>query len=390
MLAFSLFVLYSNDYTFSLDMKLQLPFSLCSLLILSTSISLADSQLATNNYTSHAINASQVLINDYYIPSTGLFSNLWWNTAVTLTTLTSLQTISPNATSPPLSALLSTVFTKPRFPGFINGFYDDEGWWALLWLSAYDLTSDPKYLTAASSIWTNMRSGWRTQQCGGVWWDKAHTQENAIANVLFLSVSANVAARVPDTNANRTTYIDWAQKEWDWFAHSGMLKTSPQGGVAKDSYNHSTCRVKLDLHYTYTQGVLIGALLALNKVSPSPDLLTNATAIADASIVFARFNDANGIFTEPVGLFDDDTAQWKGIFMSNLVLLQREKPKEAYLQFLRKNADSVWNAARFANGTLSPRWDSRDPKWKVSAASQSSGLAALVAAASVTDGGNGS
>ena len=344
------------------------------------------SQQSQQTYLDHAINASQVLLDNYYSPATGLFSNLWWNSAVMLDSLISLQALSPSSTEPTITEMLDIVFSQHQQTNFINGFYDDEGWWALMWLSAYDLTQNSTYLTAASTIWTNMKAGWRTQNCGGIWWDKQHTQENAIANVLFLSVSANLAVRAPPSDPNKAAYQSWAQQEWAWLSTSGMLDTSPEeegGVVVIGGYNQSTCQVS-GQGLTYTQGVTIGALLALDKLFPSsPEYLGNATAIADATIAYPRFTDESGIFTEPVGPFDDNTAQWKGIFLSNLVLLQQVAPKQAYVDFATMNADSIWSEARFENGTIGPKWDS--DMGPVSASSQSSALAALLAAASMLD-----
>ena len=58
--------------------------------------------------------------------------------------------------------------------GFLNDYYDDEGWWALAWIKVYDLTGEPQYLDAASDLFDDMVTGWDTP-CGGIWWDKKRT-----------------------------------------------------------------------------------------------------------------------------------------------------------------------------------------------------------------------
>jgi predicted alpha-1,6-mannanase (GH76 family) len=58
---------------------------------------------------------------------------------------------------------------------------------------------------------------------GGIYWDSSRTYINAIANELFLSLAAHLANRVP---SNSQYYVEWAEKEWEWFAASGMINSN--------------------------------------------------------------------------------------------------------------------------------------------------------------------
>ena len=55
--------------------------------------------------------------------------------------------------------------------GFLNEFYDDEGWWALAWLDVYELHGSARYLEMAESTFADMSSSffplpyvWRSPQ----------------------------------------------------------------------------------------------------------------------------------------------------------------------------------------------------------------------------------
>jgi hypothetical protein len=65
------------------------------------------------------------------------------------------------------------------FSGFINNYYDDEGWWALAWVRAFDVTGNTQYLTMAESIFTDMRGGVNGTCGGGIWWSKDRKYKNA-------------------------------------------------------------------------------------------------------------------------------------------------------------------------------------------------------------------
>ena len=51
------------------------------------------------------------------------------------------------------------------------GSYDDQGWWGLAWLKAYELTGDKAYLFKAVQAFEWMvRGSWDDSQCGGGNW----------------------------------------------------------------------------------------------------------------------------------------------------------------------------------------------------------------------------
>jgi predicted alpha-1,6-mannanase (GH76 family) len=113
---------------------------------------------------------------------------------------------------------------------------DDEGWWALAWIAAYDVTGNKQYLSTAESIFEDMKASYGTTPCGGIWWDKNRTYVNAIANELFFDVGAHLAIR----GGNRASYyLSWALKEWNWFKKSGLINAQH---TINDGLNDTTCQ----------------------------------------------------------------------------------------------------------------------------------------------------
>ncbi|KAI9714750.1 MAG: hypothetical protein M1820_000039 [Bogoriella megaspora] len=333
-------------------------------------------------YLPSARAAAAELKKHFYAPSSGLMKNqdpksdgiLWWESANELTALTNLAIVDPSY-KPTAKKFLHTAFTKARglkgASNFKNDYYDDEGWWAMLWIAAYDLTKEDKYLKIAEDIFDDMANGWESLCGGGIWWDKARTYVASISNEIFFKVASQLANRAPRNEEGRSRYLHWALREWHWF--STKIHISNQGNEM-DGINKAGCTDNKRV-FSYNQGVILGGLIELEEATRNGTLIQRAHTIANAAIDHLTID---GILAERDPKTD---AQFKGIFVRNLMKLQFISPKDKYMTFLTQNADSVLKSD-FKEGMIGPHW--QGPYRKATAQSQGSGLDLLVAAAAVS------
>src|SRR5579872_5474633 len=146
---------------------------------------------ATAPVRTGSVRAAVTRLQEWYMPETGLWNTTgWWNAANALTVVVDFSRATH---SQDYQRVLEQTYAARRTKGFLNNFYDDEGWWALAWIDAWDLTRQPEYLTTAQGIFDDMGGGWDETCGGGIWWSRKRTYKNAIANELFLSVAAHLA-----------------------------------------------------------------------------------------------------------------------------------------------------------------------------------------------------
>lgn len=281
------------------------------------------------------IAAGMASLQMFYNVGTGLWDAAnWWNAANALEATITYSHLTDSLTY--RSNIFNTFHQKPRYANFINPWFrDDDGWWAIAWIRAYDLTGDRKYLDQAKFIFWDMTKGWDNVCNGGLYWHKRELNyKNAITNGLLLSVAAKLNLREPEDKR----YLEWSQKIWKWYQQSGMINAE---NLVNDGLD-SECKNNGKTVWTYNQGVLIGGLVDLYRGTNDRKLLEQAEAIADASIVkLAR----NGILREPCEDKNDcgnDGPQFKGIFMRNLADLYQVSPKPSYREFITRNATSIW------------------------------------------------
>jgi predicted alpha-1,6-mannanase (GH76 family) len=322
--------------------------------------------------------AGMTALQIFYNSSTGLWNtSKWWQTANALETTIDYSIITNTKT---YHGNIRNTFEKHKRSKFLDRwFYDDDGWWALTWIKAYDLTGETRYLDMAKTIFNHMKKGWDSTCGGGMWWKKQRKYKNAITNELFLTVAARLHLRTPG-DKGPGSYLDWTQRSWKWFKNSGLINSS---NLINDGLNKS-CKNNGQTTWTYNQGVILGGLVDLYKITNDPSLLTQAQLIADAAISKLA---PKGILREPCepSKCEADGPQFKGIFIRNLYYLYQTTNKPAYKEFIVQNANSILSHNRNSKNQFGLNW--AGPFDSTNAARQSSAMDAINAAISLNPKG---
>jgi predicted alpha-1,6-mannanase (GH76 family) len=320
----------------------------------------------------------------FYTQETGLYNvSDWWTSANQIETVIDYHRETGD---PTYFDVIDNTFSKNSANDFDHfGYYDDDGWWGIVWVKAYDLTHDPKYLDMAKAIFARMTIGWTDNECdGGVYWASpkagavGNSSKNAIPNSLFMQLAAKLHLRTPgDTGPG--SYLDWAEREWAWFQSTGMID---EDNLIIDSLDSLTECNPVGPKFTYNLGVLIGALVDLAEATGDATLLDQATAHASAGMTLMLAE--NGILRDPP-CGGDICVQFKGVLMRNLRQLYRARPRAELLHFLRRHSDQLWNSD-VRNDQYQFGWEWHLPfDNNPTAGRQSSALDALIAAIGAGD-----
>jgi predicted alpha-1,6-mannanase (GH76 family) len=322
-----------------------------------------------------------VTLQSWYVASTGLYKKPtdWWNAANAMTVLADYSRATH---STQYLSVISNTFDHANqaygITNFINDSNDDEGWWAMAWIDAYDLTHQHEYLAMAQTIFADLTTQWEMKTCGGgVWWSKdlKHSAyKNAITNELFLEIAASLANRASDPG-QRAPYLAWAHKEWKWFQGSGMINADHMVNDGLNATNPAACTSNNQTTWTYNQGVILGGLAELDGAEHDPALLRTAQSIAEATMT--HLVTAHGVLNEP-RVNGADAPQFKGVFLRNLARLYVAAPNPKYESFAQTNADSILHNDQGPRHQFGALW--QGPFDSGDGTRQTSALDALIAA----------
>lgn len=165
---------YRQDRFVSIERKKKMKANSLSLFALLTPA------LAQNNGPIGRAETALHVLQDWFNEGTGLWDTVgWWNGANCMTAITDLAlaeshegamseyventamdvynltySLAPNSNPHPFSPD-SAPYWK-HSPNWVDGSFDDDGWWALAWIAAYDLTRQQKYLNTAKDIFESL------------------------------------------------------------------------------------------------------------------------------------------------------------------------------------------------------------------------------------------
>ena len=213
---------------------------------------------------------------------------------------------------------------------------DDQSWLMLSWLRAAAVTGDTDYVVAAQRVFSDLVGPWRAwnESCGGVMWENGVPYRNAITNELFLTASmrlhnATAGTALDPGPVSGLTYLQWAQREWAWFAASAMYPVSV-AGVVPDGLSSENCSLAALApgagNWTYNSGVLLDGLVLLGDATGDAALAAFAMRLARAAAAyFSAAGDVSHVLRElgcgrPAGDCSGgkDGQLFKGMFVRHL------------------------------------------------------------------------
>lgn len=152
---------------------------------------------------------------------------------------------------------------------------DDQAFWGMTVMAAAERNftnpedDEPQWLYLAQAVFNTMAHRWDDEECGGGlrWqifkWNSGYDYKNSVSNGCFFHLAARLA-RFTSNN----TYVEWAEKTWDWMNQTMLLDDSGDGNYILTYDGVSTndnCTKVASTQWTYNAGLMLsGAAFLYN------------------------------------------------------------------------------------------------------------------------------
>ena len=154
---------------------------------------------------------------------------------------------------------------------------DDQAFWAFSAMDAAELKFPPptkgypSWAAMTQAVFNLQSTRWDAESCGGgLRWqvtalNPGYTYKNIASNGGFFQLAARLARYT-----NNDTYVDWAEKAWDWISSSTLYAPQADGSVRiyDGAEEYTNCQDPNQDQYSYNYGILIAGLAYMyNHVS---------------------------------------------------------------------------------------------------------------------------
>lgn len=237
-------------------------------------------------------------------------------------------------------------------------YYDDNVWLSIIFMNAYRILGDDKWLDLSKRVTDFCYSGWDEKAGGGVYWQENHkTSKNTCINAPLAKVSAELYKVT-----KKDKYLDWAKKLYKWTEDTLM---DPDDFLYWDNVN---LEGKVDkTKYSYNTGCMIGAGAHLFDITGEECYLSDAVKSADSSLDGGFSCLKDGVYTFKGG------APWFNTWLLDgyMALYPFNKRDEYILSFASAVSHGVLNC-KTGDGYISPDWHTTEfPKRKINVLDQS-------------------
>jgi len=171
---------------------------------------------------------------------------------------------------------------------------DDQSFWAMAAMTAAEVkfpnppADKPQWLALAQAVFNLQANRWDNSTCnGGLRWqiftfNNGYNYKNTISNGCFF----NIAARLGKYTKNQT-YVDWADKMWDWVEGVGLMNDDYHFFDGSD--DTINCTQVNHIQWTYNAGVfLLGAATMWNITGDDKWKTRTAGIINGTSVFFSK------------------------------------------------------------------------------------------------------
>jgi mannan endo-1,6-alpha-mannosidase len=253
-------------------------------------------------------------------------------------------------------ALLAQV--GPEFDYMLPTHYgqegnDDQAFWGFAVMSAAERNfphpdeSVPSWLQLGSNLWNSLASRWNTTACaGGLLWQIFESNPNGLdyKNTVSNGGLFQISARLARATGN-TTYLEWAEKVWDWTEAVGLIDTD--FNVHDGASASHNCTDINPVTFSYSAAIyLYGAAVLADATGDQKWVQRTERILEAAHSFFSPFENATDIMyehaCEQVYTCNADMRSFKGYF-SRFVYAA-----SLFVPSIQPTIDRLWHTSALA------------------------------------------